>query len=62
MPKITIDLTQEEADAFVEMGVEIEPYLKSIANSHAVQKLDNEFASKTKEEKEEALKPKVITP
>ena len=51
-----INLTQEELDAFVEMGIDnIENYLKSIANSHIKQNIDKEILAKTFEEKKSFL-------
>ena len=51
-----INLTQAELDAFTEMGItNIETYLKSIANTHIVQKLDTQFLNKSLEEKQSIL-------
>ena len=51
-----INLTQAELDAFTEMGItNIENYLKSIANSHINQKLDEQLLSKSLEEKQSIL-------
>lgn len=48
-----INLTQIELDAFTEMGItNIETYLKSIANSHIRQKVDEQLMAKTLEEKQ----------
>lgn len=48
-----INLTQTELDAFTEMGIlNIEGYLRAIANSHISQKIDQELLNKTLEEKQ----------
>jgi hypothetical protein len=53
---IEINLTQEELDAFIEMGVvSIENYLKSIASSHIAQKVDSQLMAKSLVEKQALL-------
>jgi len=53
---IEINLTQEELDAFIEMGVvSIENYLKAIAASYIQQKVDSQLMSKTLAEKQALL-------
>ena len=57
MPKITIDLTQKEADALIEMKVvNIELYLKSIVNIYVEHKFIDEFRNKSNNEKENLLR------
>jgi len=57
MPKITIDLTQKEADALIEMKVvNIELYLKSIVNTYVEHKFIDEFRNKSNNEKENLLR------
>ena len=55
-----INLTQEELDAFTEMGVEIESYLKSIAQNHIDQKLEEEWKAKPRAEKVSMLSKKIV--
>jgi hypothetical protein len=53
---LEINLTQTEIDAFTEMGItNIETYLKSVASAHISQKVDEQFMSKTLEEKQTLL-------
>jgi hypothetical protein len=53
-----IKLTQEELDAFTEMGVGVESYLKSVAQSHISQKLNEEWTAMPREEKVSMLTKK----
>ena len=51
-----INLTQEELDAFVEMGIDnIENYLKSIASSYITQQIDKNLEEKSLEDKKKLL-------
>ena len=50
-----INLTQEELDAFTDMGVEIEMYLKNIAANHIRQSIDKELLDASSDDKKTML-------
>ena len=51
-----INLTQDELNAFEEMGIsDIEAYLKSIASTHIQKQIDITLSNKTLEDKKKLL-------
>lgn len=58
--EIIINLTEDEINAFDDMNVNIEEYLKSIAKSHLTQKIDNQLLEKSLEDKKKLLEVDVI--